>query len=230
MLIAIEWVDGTWKATQTKLIVENLTKAGHSATSITYPAYGQKSCYFVEKFLNGGYGQMSDVNEYVASTFYILDRFDQKGMIAEKMQDNDYLISDRYGISNFIHRWTMYLENNDTEGLKKFFDWIYDLEYTKAGLPVPDLIIFLSLSMESIKGLIEKKKLQDRWYTTTTKTLDIAESDVHHQECSLRVGNEYLPQYFQNYVIINCESETGELLPPDRINEKILAVIKEKTK
>lgn len=56
----------------------------------------------------------------------------------------------------------MYLENNDTEGLKKFFDWIYDLEYTKAGLPVPDLIIFLSLSMESIKGLIEKKKLQDR--------------------------------------------------------------------
>jgi thymidylate kinase len=48
--------------------------------------------------------------------------------------------------------------------MKKFFDWIYDLEFKRAGLPSPDLIIFLSLSLENIKKLLLKKAEQQRDY------------------------------------------------------------------
>jgi hypothetical protein len=41
---------------------------------------------------------------------------------------------------------------------------VYDFEFDKAGLPQPDLIIFLSLSMDNIKKMINKKIDQHREY------------------------------------------------------------------
>jgi thymidylate kinase len=224
MFIAIEWVDWAWKATQTKLLVENLKKSGYSADSITFPAYWEWSCRFVENFLHWVYGHPSDLNWYISSSFYILDRFEQSPKIKEKMTANDFLISDRYSVSNFIHRWTKYLEDNDTEWLYKFFDWVYDFEFEKALLPKPDLIVFLSLSMENISKMIQKKTHENRWYIHKW-WLDLAEQDVRHQECSLMVWKEYLPKYFHNYVILECEDESWNMLSAEDISKKLLDLV-----
>ncbi len=226
--IVIEWVDGSWKATQTRLLKQKLTTAyNKTVETISFPSYGTPWAYFVEQFLNGKYGNLDTIDEKLASMFYTLDRFDKKAEITDKIRENDFLISDRYSISSFIHRGVKYLEHQDIDGLEQFFSWLKEREFTRAGLPQPDKIIFLSLSLENQKYLLEQKAKETREYVDMQwgETLDIAESDLHHQELSLRVGKEILPQYFENYYIIDCDDPKWWILPPEEITEKILQEI-----
>lgn len=225
MFIAIEWVDWAWKATQTRLLLENLSKKWYSADSISFPAYWEWSCRFVENFLNWSYWHPSELNWYIASSFYILDRFEQAPKLKNIIETKDFLVTDRYSVSNFIHRWTKFLEENDTEGLHKFFDWVYDFEFDKAWLPKPDLIIFLSLSMKNIRFQIERKKEQERQYVLNEWWLDLAEQDIKHQEYALTVWKEYLPKYFHNYMVFECEKENWEMMSPEEINENLVNLI-----
>lgn len=224
--IVIEWVDGSWKATQTKLLVQKLQDLWKKVESISFPTYGQPSAYFVEQFLDGQYGQLGDVDQELASMFYVLDRFGQKKNLLEKIEKSDYLISDRYSISNFIHRWTKFLEDGDEQWMQKFFDRLRAMEFVKAGLPKPDKIIFLSLDMESIQKLMLAKQKENRSFVTEKQWwLDIAEKDVHHQELSLKIWKEILPKYFENYVVIDCQDQLWGILPPEEISKKILAEV-----
>lgn len=222
--IVIEWVDGSWKATQTRLLKEKLKILWYKVDTISFPKYWSWSCVFVEKFLNWDFWHIDKINPYISSIFYTLDRFWHKDEIQNKIKNNDFLISDRYSISNFIHRWSYYLQTNRIEDMEKFFDWIYDLEFNKAGLPKPDLIIFLSLSLENIKKLLIKKAKDYRNYVKWNK-LDKAESDLLHQKYSLEVWKKYLKKWFNNLVIIECEDKYWNLLEPEVINKKILEVI-----
>lgn len=224
MFIAIEWVDWAWKATQTRLLLENLKNKWFSAGSISFPAYWEWSCRFVENFLHGTYGHPSELNWYISSSFYVLDRFEQMPKLKDIMENNDFLITDRYSISNFIHRWTKHLEQNDTEWLHKFFDWVYDFEFEKAWLPKPDLIIFLSLSMDNISKMIQKKTKENRQYIWDWE-LDLAEKDIKHQEYALTVWKEFLPKYFHNYILFNCENEEWEIMSAEEINSKLIEII-----
>lgn len=227
MFIAIEWVDWAWKATQTRLLLENLKKAWFSAWSISFPAYWEWSCRFVENFLHWEYWHPSELNWYISSSFYILDRFEQLPKLKNILDNNDFLVTDRYSVSNFIHRGTKFLEENDTEWLHKFFDWVYDFEFNKAWLPKPDLIIFLSLSMDNIRMMIQKKTLESRQYISDWE-LDLAEQDIKHQEFSLTVWQDYLPKYFHNYMVFNCEDENWNMMAPDEINRNLVEIILKK--
>lgn len=229
MFIVIEGVDGSGKATQTRLSLQNLQNLGHTASTISFPSYGQPSARFVEQFLNGKFGELADLDPQLASMFYTLDRFGQKSELIEKIASHEYVISDRYSISSFIHRGTKFLEMWDEKGMKQFFDRLMDREYTKAWLPKPDLIIFLSLSMPTIKKLLLKKQQEENaarsYIDSSNGWIDKAEQDLHHQELSLKIWKEILPTYFQNYISINCEDESWNILPPELINQKLLETI-----
>ena len=45
------------------------------------------------------------------------------------------MLSDRYTTSNAVHQGAKLPESEQPA----FFDWLYDLEYVKLGLPRPDL-------------------------------------------------------------------------------------------
>lgn len=229
MFVVIEWVDWSGKATQTALCVKNLSNKWYKVDSISCPAYGQWSCVFVEKFLNGEFWTFDEINPYLWSSFYSMDRFGQLPQLKNKLETNDFVISDRYSTANFLHRWVKFLEENDIDWLYKFYDWIYDFEFNKLGLPKPDLIIFLSLWIENVTKLIMKKLDQTRDYITAENAwLDIAEKDINHQKLSIEVWQNYLPKYFSNCVVVNCENPDGSIMTPDQINEKILEVINKK--
>lgn len=138
--------------------------------------------------------------------FYTLDRFSQKEVLLEKIAQYDILISDRYSISSFIHRGVQYLEQQDIEGLDQFFSRLKKREFEYAALPQPDKIIFLSLSLENQKYLLEQKAKEHREYIKNNKQLDLAELDLQHQSLALRVGKEILPKYFDNYSIVDCDT------------------------
>lgn len=230
MFIVIEWVDGAGKKTQTELLTNKLKEMEHAVDSLSFPMYGHWSATFVEKLLNGEFGRPHDLDPYVASTMYMLDRFAHQPIIAKKLQVYDYIISDRYTTSNFIHRGAHYMEQGDEGAMRDFFSWLYDMEFQKAKLPIPDKIFFLSVGIKNIELNLQRKAAeQQRSYIDGDShgKLDVVEKDLDYQKYSLLVGKEILPGYFDNYIVIDCEDETGRLLTPQAIHQKILAKVLE---
>lgn len=75
-LIILEGGDGSGKATQTKLLVERLIKEGHAVKSVSFPNYDSGAAMPIKMYLAGEFGKdVHDVNPYVASSMYAIDRF-----------------------------------------------------------------------------------------------------------------------------------------------------------
>lgn len=55
------------------------------------------------------------------------------------------MLLDRYTTSNAVHQGAKLGEGEQPA----FFDWLYDLEYVKLGLPRPDLVIYLDVDLET---------------------------------------------------------------------------------
>lgn len=226
--VVIDWIDWVWKATQTSLLTQKLFEKNFQASNISFPSYWQPSAWHIERFLNWDFWPLDQIDPYIASSFYTLDRLAQKEKLEKMIQQNDYVISDRFSTSSFVHRWSLYLDKNQETEMKKFFDWLYDFEFVKGKLPVPDKVIFLSLGIENIKKNLVRKMQQDndkRLYISWNMKLDLAESDLKHLENSLYLWAKILPQYFENYEIVFCENEKGVQLTPQQISEIILSKI-----
>jgi hypothetical protein len=80
--------------------------------------------------------------------------------------------------------------------------------------------------MDNIKKMINKKIDQHREYNLSW-WLDLAEQDIKHQEFSLQVWKEFLPKYFKNYIVLECENEDWEILSIEEINKKLITLIKD---
>ena len=56
-LIILEGGDGSGKATQTKLLVERLTKEGHAVKSVSFPNYDSGAAMPIKMYLAGEFGK-----------------------------------------------------------------------------------------------------------------------------------------------------------------------------
>ncbi|WP_371365490.1 Thymidylate kinase [Sporomusa rhizae] len=154
-LIVIEGTDGSGKATQTGKLVARLTAEGLNVRKVDYPNYQSQSSALVKMYLNGDFGsQPEDVNAYAASTFYAVDRIASYKKDWEDFYLNGgIVIADRYTTSNMIHQAA---KIKDTVEKEKYLEWLWDFEFTKCGLPVPDKVFFLAMppdiSLELMRG------------------------------------------------------------------------------
>ena len=74
-IIVIEGLDGSGKATQTKLLFEKLQSRGMNVRRLEFPDYDSPSSSLVKMYLGGEFGSNpEDVNAYAASAFYAVDR------------------------------------------------------------------------------------------------------------------------------------------------------------
>ncbi|HDH07740.1 MAG TPA: thymidylate kinase, partial [Candidatus Moranbacteria bacterium] len=138
--IVIDGTDGSGKATQTKLLVERLKNDGHDVEIADFPQYGKKSAGLIEKYLNGKYGSAEEVGPYRASIFYACDRYDASFKIRKAVEEGKIVISNRYVTANMGHQGG---KIKDPEERKKYFNWLYNLEYETFSIPRPDLNIIL---------------------------------------------------------------------------------------
>ncbi len=97
--IVIDGTDGSGKATQTGLLVDELKLAGYDVAMTDFPQYGTKSAGLIEEYLNGKYGQ---VGPQAASVFYAIDRFDASFKIREWLEQGKIVISNRYVIATYF--------------------------------------------------------------------------------------------------------------------------------
>lgn len=154
-IIVIEGLDGSGKATQTKLLFEKLQKKGKPVKRLEFPNYDSPSSALVKMYLGGEFGDKpSDVNAYAASAFYAVDR--AAGYLKDWKTDyeNDtILLSDRYATSNIIYQMAK-VPDGERDA---FIAWQSDFEYDKLGLPRPDAVIYLDVAPQVSQKLMEKR-------------------------------------------------------------------------
>ena len=148
--------DASGKATQSQRLYERLIQEGKKCLKITFPDYDSDSSALVKMYLNGDFGKNpSAVNPYISSTFYAADRYaSYKTKWGEFYNNGGIIISDRYTTSNMVHQAAKIV---DLDKKIKYLDWLYDLEFEKFQLPVPDLVIFLSINPIYSQKLLENR-------------------------------------------------------------------------
>jgi len=216
MLIVLEGVDSSGKATHTEGVYNRLLKEGKRVQKISFPDYESPSSALVKMYLDGSFGENpSDVSPYAASCFYAVDRFASfKTKWGEFLNSGGIIIADRYVTSNMIHQAAK-LETSKEKDV--FLDWIYDLEYKKLNLPVPDKVIFLDMPPKFAIKLMEDRKNK---FTGEAKK-DIHERDVTHlekaYENALYVASKY------NWSTVKCA--TDNLRSIEDIQSDIMSII-----
>lgn len=215
-LIVIEGIDGSGKQTQSNLLYESLINDKKNTVKITFPDYESKSSSLVKMYLNGEIGASNTVNVYAASSFYSADRYiSYKNKWSKNYENGDIIISDRYTTSNIVHQ----MVRLEQSCWREYLNWLEDFEYTKMGLPKPDVVIYLDMPPEITQKLISKR------YNGDNSKKDILEADFEYmQKC--RKSALYAAQKL-GWIILPCFS--GETpLSPQEIHNKIMLELNNK--
>ncbi len=228
----IEGVDGSGKATQSKLLAEYLKRKGYQVQKIDFPQYGTKSAGLVENYLGGLYGSSEEVGPYRGSIFYAADRYDMGFKIKQWLDEGKIIISDRYTASNIGHQGGKLI--HDKKAWATYVDWLHHLEYELFGIPKPDYTFILKispeLSMKMSNNIKDAEKQQKRVaYLGDHKKQDIHEADRSHLINSFKSYQSIAERFPEEYKIIGCE-EHGNFLPVDTIHKKIIELVQEKLK
>lgn len=216
--IVIEGTDCSGKETQSKLLVEKLTSMGKKAIRITFPNYDSptgkivggpylgkeeiSACWFPEGAVH--------VDPKVACLYYAADRKYNEKEIQKYLDDDYFVICDRYISSNMAHQGSKIHDDNERFNM---YQWIDKLEYWLLALPKPDKTIFLHVPY-SYAFELKKNRI----------SIDEHEKSEEHLKNS-EVAYLELSSYY-NWVNINCIKDKSIRTIED-INEEILDNIKE---
>jgi len=210
--------DASGKATQTKKLFERLSLEGFDIKKVEFPNYKSDSSALVKMYLNGDFGKNpEDVNPYVSSTFYAVDRYATFKTEWEKDYDSGKVIlSDRYTTSNMVH------QGAKISGPEKdvYLDWLWNLEFELYKLPIPDCVVFLDVPPDISKELMKERVNK----ITGKEQKDIHESNEEYMTNSYK-NSLYIAEKY-HWKVINC-AEHGKIRSIDEIHEDIYQYVKE---
>ena len=173
-LITIEAGDGSGKATQTRALMEHLVKDGYRVVKVEYPDYKSDSSALVKMYLGGEFGEHAeDVDAYGASTFFAVDRYASFHLNWKQAYDEGAIIlADRYTTSNMVHQAVKLTDPIERE---EFLTWLWDFEFGKLKLPVPDVVVYLDMDPEVSDRLINERAAHN-----ADRKKDIHEKDTNY--------------------------------------------------
>jgi dTMP kinase len=223
-LVVIEGLDGAGKSTQMEMLRRYLSSSSVAHEYLHFPRteapwYGE----LISRFLRGEFGSASEVDPYLVAILYAGDRNDAARQIREWLDDNRLVLLDRYTYSNIAYQCAKL--NNDAERIK-LREWITELEFKHFGIPVPDLNIFLDVPFSFTEGKLTASRAgNDRSYLNGTT--DVHEADTSFQR---KVREVYLETSKSDprLTIIDCSDESGAMLSPEGVFDKILEMLKMK--
>jgi dTMP kinase len=144
VLIAIEGVDGAGKRTLTEGLQAAFEAAGKSVVTLAFPRYGQSvTADIAAEALHGRHGDLAS-SVYAMATLFALDRAGGADRIRNLCRDRDVVILDRYAASNAAYSAARLHQGADGEVV----GWVYEIEYVRLHLPVPDWQVLLGVSAE----------------------------------------------------------------------------------
>ncbi len=183
LVIAIDGTDASGKKTQSDILAKSLRDSGLRVTEISFPDYDDPSSTLVKMYLGGEFGSSpGDTNAYAASSFFAVDRYASfvRKWKAEYESADGVIILNRYTTANAVHQLAKIEDDSEK---KAFLDWLYDFEFVKLGLPVPDLVIYLEMPPDYAARLLD-----GRCEKTGAKK-DIHEADKGHLQAAYRAAH-----------------------------------------
>ena len=209
-LIVLEGTDGSGKSTQFQRLTDRLSQEGRQFQKLVFPQYSEPSSALIRMYLGGEFGaRPSDVNAYAASAFYSVDRYaSYKKVWGQWYESGGLVVSDRYTTSNAVHQTS----KEPPERQSEFLKWLYDFEYSKLGLPRPDLVVYLDVPTD-----FTEKMMRSREAATHTHA-DIHEQDLEYLATCRRTGRAAAEYY--GWTVIGCV-KNGAMRSIDDIHEEI---------
>lgn len=217
-LITIEAGDGSGKATQTKALYDRLLAEGYQVLKVEYPDYQSESSALVRMYLGGEFGQQAEnVSAYGASAFFAVDRYASYLLKWRQAYESGWIIlADRYTTSNMVHQAVKLKDSAERE---EFLTWLWDFEFGRLQLPVPDRVIYLDMPPEISDRLINSRAAKD-----ISRQKDIHEKDTSYLHHCHRAYNEVAEKY--GWVKISC-AQQGNLRTVQDIHEDVYQAVKE---
>ena len=131
MLIAIEGLDQSGKATQAQLLRDELREGGTRARMVSFPDYGTSIGEEIARALQGE----RDYSPEVMQLLYVANRFERKADLERWLDGGLVVVCDRYVASTVAY--------GEAQGLD--VDWLTRMQRL---LPAPDLTILLDIAPE----------------------------------------------------------------------------------
>ncbi|MCR5176485.1 MAG: deoxynucleoside kinase [Anaerovibrio sp.] len=216
-LITIEAGDGSGKATQTKALLDHLQKDGYNVMKVEYPDYGSDSSALVKMYLGGQFGQHADdVDAYGASAFFAVDRYASFHLKWKGAYEaGNVILADRYTTSNMVHQA---VKIQDQVRREEFLSWLWDFEFGKLKLPIPDVVVYLDMDPDVSDRLIKERAAQNK-----DRKRDIHEMDKEYLHRCHSAYNWVADKYGWQKII--C-STNGRPRSVEEIHEDVYAAVK----
>jgi len=221
MLIVLEGLDGAGKSTQISLLQDFFGERGARVKYLHFPRF-EAPVYgdLIARFLRGDLGKIEEVHPMLVALLFAGDRRDASELIKDWLFKDYNVILDRYLYSNIAFQCA---KCTSIESAKELRDWIFDTEYNKFGIPVPDLNLFLDVPLNFVdKKLKENREGEERSYLMGKK--DIHEESISFQK---RVRDIYLQECENGNDLkrVDCSDSDGEILPATEIFKNIKCLI-----
>lgn len=222
-ILVVEGLDGAGKSTQIALLGQYLERQGHPWEYLHFPRVDVP--FFgglVARFLRGELGPLHQVDPYVVALIYAADRMDAAPQLAQWLQRGVTVLLDRYVYSNVAFQCAKLPVADERRALRS---WILELEHERMGIPRPALNIFLDVPFGfTQQRLSEQRQGADRGYLQGKP--DIHEADLDLQRAVRQVYLEQA-QLDARFRVVDCASAQGLMLPPERVHQKIVALLAE---
>ena len=156
-LFVIDGTDGSGKQTQLNKLKDKLKNENIDYKVVSFPNYDSPSSALVKMYLSGEFGSdAKQINPYIASTFYAVDRYaTYKKDLEDYYNNGGIILADRYTTSNMVHQAGKIQDENER---KKFLEWLWDFEFNLFGLPIPTEVFFLNMPPKNALDLIKTRE------------------------------------------------------------------------
>lgn len=207
MLVAIEGIDGSGKATQAKLL-----SARMGAALFSFPAYDKTVAGpMIKKYLKGEMGSLYANNPFLVSLLYALDRQEVVDTMGVSMLHGD-VVCDRYVHSNVAHQCAKLYDGSATPGRPwlQLANDIERIEFDALCLPEADLVIYLDLTAEQSYA---------RTHARDT------EADIHQDDLAYLAATRevylYYARTYKAWRLVKCFDDEGNPRSVEDIHAEI---------
>lgn len=228
-IIVIEGTDCSGKATQTKLLKENLEKLGYKVFQMSYPCYDTPTGKIIggpylgkESICDGWFPETAPyVEPKVGILYYAADRFYNLPKLLEKQKEGYVILLDRYTYSNMAHQGG---KLSDSKKRKEMYEWISKLEFEMLGLPEPEIKLFLHMNSEGEK-LLKQNRVEEKSDEHERNETHIKNAETAYFE----ISEKY------RFTIFECHKKLpiqnlNDIKTPEEISKEILDCVLEKLK
>lgn len=150
MFIVIEGVDHSGKSTTCDKLHTKLKQKGLNGLLLKFPMYNSDTGRIIQNYLNGDYGKF--IEPWIITSLFSLDKFNFKPLLEMYIKSNDYVLVDRYVLSNIVYSLARMKDIDSvyiTQQLLKF-------EFEILSMPIPYITYIMDIDSERFKKVQAK--------------------------------------------------------------------------